>query len=328
MTLRSARRPISEQTNKKEVFMTTRNQRMQTGRIAPLILTLAFAGSLAFGQVTAIRGKILDPEKKPLANVTVTILDSSTGAKFVVKSNKSGSFMRYGIPPATYKVTMELEGYFPLEFPIQVEFGDNKENEFTLEKIPPKISEDPDLAEAMKYLQESNYEKAIEFFQKGAAKFPQSVEIFYNLGVSYLRLGRVDEAISSLEKAVSLKPDLLEPYYALGECYFTKGDSEKALATFKKALEIQPDNGKVYYNLGIVYYKKDMTDEAISHFEQAKRLSPDFSSAWYQLGLAYIKKGDFPRAVENLEKFLTLEPNSPEIGTVRKMIEELKKQIK
>ena len=308
--------------------MISRNQKTLTGRVLLLILTLIFSGGLALGQDTVVRGKVLDAEKKPLPSVKITLQDSSTGAKFVVNSKKDGSFMRFGVPPALYKVTMELEGYFPLEFPLQVNFGDNKENVFTMEKVPPKISEDPDLAQAMKYLQESNYEKAIEFFQKGAAKFPQSVEIPYNLGVSYLRLGRVDEAISSLEKAISLKPDLLEPYYALGECYFTKGDSEKALATFKKALEIQPDNGKVYYNLGIVYYKKDMTDEAISHFEQAKKLSPDFSSAPYQLGLTYIKKGDFAKAIENLEKFMELEPNSPEIGQVKKMIEELRKQIK
>ena len=308
--------------------MILRIQRTLTGQVLLLILTLAFAGGFSFGQDTVVRGKIMDPGKKPLQNVTVTLQDSSTGVKFVLKSKKDGSFMKYGVPPARYQVTLELEGYFPLEFPLQVNFGDDKENALIMDKVPPKISDDPDLAEAMKYFQESKFEQAIEYFQKGAAKFPQSVEIPYNLGVAYLRSGRVDEAVSTLERAISLKPDLLEPYYALGECYFTKGDSEKALATFKKALELQPDNGRVYYNLGIIYYKNDMTDEAINYFEQARRLSPDFSSTFYQLGLTYIKKGDFGKAVENMEKFLVLEPNSPDAGPVKKMIEELKKQIK
>jgi tetratricopeptide (TPR) repeat protein len=308
--------------------MISRTQRMLTGLVFLLILTLAFAGSLAFAQNTVIRGKITDPEKKPLPNVTVTLRDSSTGVKFVVKSKKDGSFMKLGIPPARYQVTLELEGYFPLEFPLQVNFGDDKENAFTMEKVPPKIGDDPDLAEAMKYFQESKYEEAVKYFQKGAAKFPRSVEIPYNLGISYLRSGRVDEAIASFEKAISLKPDLIDPYYALGECYFNKGDSDKALATFKKALELQPDSGRVYYNLGIIYYKNNMTDEAINYFEQAKKLSPDFTSTFYQLGLAYIKKGDFVRAIENLEKFLALEPNASEAAATKKMIEELKKQIK
>lgn len=38
-------------------------------------------------------------------------------------------------------------------------------------------------------------------------KIPDSVEIYYNLGLSYLRNGDIDEAILSFEKAIELKPD-------------------------------------------------------------------------------------------------------------------------
>jgi len=288
---------------------------------------LAGAAPFARAQQVIVKGKVVDPSGAPLANVKISLLDPTNGAKFSLKTKKDGSFLKIGMPVAAYKATLELEGYIPLETAIRADFGEGEELKFTLEKIPPKISEDPDLAEGLKYFQAGDFAKAIEFFEKGSAKFPDSVEVNYDLGVSYLRSGRTDEAIARLQKALALNPKLIEAYFALGECHFAKGETQNALDAFSRALEIDPKNAQVHYNLGITYYNNGRADEAIAAFEKARELKPDFTSTYYQLGLSFIKKGDFAKAIESFEKFLSLEPNAPEAESIRTMIEELKKQL-
>ena len=294
-----------------------------------LIFVSFLAGGAPFArtQDIVVKGRVVDPGGGPLPNVRVTLLNPTTGAKFSLKTKKDGSFLKLGMPTGAYQVKLELEGYLPLETAIRVEFGKTEEQKFTLEKVPLKMSEDPDLAEGLKYFQAGDFNKAIEFFEKGSAKFPESVEVNYDLGVSYLRSGRTEEAIARLQKALALNPNLIEAYFALGECYFAKGESQNALDAFSRALEIEPGNAQVFYNLGIVYYNNDKTDEAVLSFEKAKELNPKFTSTYYQLGLALIKKGDFAKAIEAFEMFLSLEPSAPEAESTKKMIEELKKQI-
>lgn len=300
------------------------------GKFFPFLIFVSiwsFFPNLTLGQRTVVEGFVVDQDNNPLKNVKITFLDPARGFKFVLKSRKEGKFLKIGIPPSTYKITAELKGYFPLEAEFRVKIGKNLPFKLTLEKIPPKIEEDKDLAEGMKFFQEANFEKAIEFFKKAAEKFPDSVEANYNLALSYLRAGHTDEAIAHLEKLTELKPDMVEAYFALGECYFSKGESEKALQAFSKALEFQPDNSRVYFNIGIVYYKNNKIEEAIGSFKKSKELDPNFASAYYQLGLAYINKGDLEKAIENLEKFLSLEPEALEAGATKAIIEELRKQI-
>ena len=106
-----------------------------------------------------------------------------------------------------------------------------------------------------------------------------------------------------------------------------QGETQNALDAFSRPSRFQPDNAQVYYNLGIIYYNNNKTDEAVLSFEKAKELNPKFTSTYYQLGLTLIKKGDFAKAIEAFEKFLSLEPSAPEAESIKKMIEELKKQL-
>lgn len=279
------------------------------------------------GQESPIKGIVKDKLGRPLPDVKITLTDLESGNKFTLKSNKEGKFVKFGIPQAEYKIAAQLEGYFPYKSSLVVIFGKEENLEISLEKIPPKLDDDKDFQEGVNFFKQGRYKEAHEYFAKVAARFPESAEIHYNLGVSELRGGQSDEAIAELEKTVTLKPDLTEAYFALGECYFSKGENDKAIQTFSRSLEIKGQNAKSYYNLGIVYYKLDKVEEAISAFEKAIELEPAFSSAYYQAGVANIKKGDLKKALQYLEQFLKQEPNAPEAPQVKTMIEELKKRI-
>jgi len=302
------------------------NGQSRWSRLSLFVFCPLFFISSLFSQESIIKGRVTDKQNNPLANVQITLLDVSRGTKFTLKTKKDGSFFKVGIPPAAYKVNLTLEGYYPFDSQLRVDIGQEQVLNFTLEKIPPKIGDDPDFKEGMKYFEAGNLEAAINSFRKAVEKIPESIEANYNLAICYLRLEKVEEAINQLEKIIALRKDIPELYLALGEAYFKRGENEKAVTSFKQALELQPDNYRIFYDLGIIYYKNDQLTEAIASFDKAIALNPQFSSAYYQEGLAFIKQGDYPRAIEALEKFLQLEPEAREAPQVKVILEELKKK--
>lgn len=280
-----------------------------------------------YGQDTVVRGVVTDQEGTPIKNAKITFMDPDRGYKFNLETDKKGKFIKAGIPAASYKVTIQVEGYFPFESQIIIMFGTVENMTIELERIPPNLNEDKDFTEGVEFFNERKYDEAIASFKRVIDKFPSHIEGYYNLGLTYLRKGDRERAIEFLKKAVELKPSGIDPYLVLGESYFSAGDSERAEDNFKIAVELQPENPKAYYSLGIVYYKLDKTEEALLAFDKAIELNAELSSAYYQAGLSSIKISDYKRAIKYFEDFLRLEPKAPEADQVKTMIEELKKRI-
>jgi superkiller protein 3 len=290
-----------------------------------LLLLCLLRGSS--GQEGAVRGLVRDPAGQPLKDVKVTFTDTGSGNRFSFKTNKEGKFLKFAMPQAEYRVQAELEGYKPFVTILFIVFGKEENVEIVIEKIPPKIDEDKDFVEGVNLFKQAKYKESAEFFEKAAARYPDSPEVLYNLGVSALRDGNVDRAIAVLDRALELKPDMVEASFALGEGYFNKGEKDKATEAFARAIDFQPTNAKAYYNMGVIYYKFDRLDEALAAFQKSMELEPDYSSAFYQAGLVSVKKGDLKGALQYFETFLKIEPDAPEASQVKIMIEELKKQL-
>jgi Tfp pilus assembly protein PilF len=299
---------------------------------ALFIAVLAFIGlllpAIAAGQEGIIKGTVVDGEGNPLKDARIILTDLTSGNKFTFKSGKDGKIFKVGIPPGSYKLTVELEGFLPYEQPFHVTFGGQHVLNVTLEKIPPKIDEDKDFIEGTAFFKEARYAEAAASFEKVTALYPEVAAAHFNLGLSAVRAGRKDLGLASIENAVLLDPNMIEAYFVLGEEYFALGDRDKSQAAFDKAIALDPANPKAHYNLGIIFYKAGRLDEALASFRKAIELDPGFSSAHYQAGLVSVGKGEFAAAVACFTRFLEVEPNAPEAGQVKAMIEELKKQIK
>lgn len=310
----------------KEVLMRFRLKGCQFTWTFLVLSTLFIFPFLNLAQEVVVGGTVADRDENPLKNVKIVFTDKDRGTKFTMKSNKNGKFMKVGIPPALYVISVDLEGYYPLESEYRVNIGSNKGLKLILEKVPPKVEQDPDIAEGTRLFQEGKFSEAILTFQKALEKYPDSVEANYGLALSLVRAGKVDEAIAYLEKVKELKPEMVETYLALGESYFKKGENDKALSYFHKALEIDPNNAEIYYNIGIIHYQNDLTEEAIKNLTTSKSLDPKYAPTWYELGLCYIKMGETEKAIHNLEGFLEMEPDSPLAAQVKNILDALKKQ--
>jgi tetratricopeptide (TPR) repeat protein len=281
---------------------------------------------LSFAQESVAEGIVTDEQGKAIKNARLTLLNPATGLKFALKTDKDGKFMKVGIPAATYKVTVEAEGFLTLESLFTIRFGMRENLEIKLKKsVSPT---DKNMTEGSDLFRAGKYDQAIESFKGVVEKYPANYEGYFNLGLSYMKKKETDSAITALEKAAELNPQSLDAVFALGESYFVKGNIEKALQSFSRAIELKPESYTAHYDLGLAYYKLNKNEEALAQFDKAIELKPNGASGYYQAGLAAIRLESSDRAIKYFEGFLKLEPDAPEAAQVRTMIDELRKRIK
>lgn len=169
-----------------------------------------------------------------------------------------------------------------------------------------------EITSARLYLQQKNYDKAIETLQDEVAKNPQSAEGFYLLGYVYGEKGDIAKMSENFDKSLEISDQFKKEIndsrnyhwannFNAGVAYFNKAaqataeDTTKMLFNqsiekFQSAILAQPDSVDTYKNLTFAYLNAGRTEEAI---EPLKKLVEDGGSAdsYSMLGEIYITQG-------------------------------------
>jgi len=283
-------------------------------KVAVRILVLSFLAvfffpALGLGQeegedMAQLAGRVLDLEKKPIAQVEIQLKHQGTGQALSIKTNKKGEFTFRRLFPGKYSLTTVKEGYKSIYQELELEAGASRRVEIDLAREP---------SEEQKKRQE-----ALALFQNG---------------VSLAQENKIDEAIEAFRKAVELKPDLGEAYINLGLLFFRQDKTDEAEKVLLKALELKPEDPKIKEALANIYFEKakellqlDKIDEALEKLKLSSGFNPNYPFTNYLLGYAYTQKGMKEEAIKSFEAFLQSEPNAPQAGKVKEILENLKKQ--
>jgi tetratricopeptide (TPR) repeat protein len=174
---------------------------------------------------------------------------------------------------------------------------------------------DPAFTSGKVYLQQKDYDNAIEQLKIAIKNSPNAWEPHMWLGRTYAETDRLEEASENLHRALELAPD----EKAVSECenaiayymqHFRNEGNEKmeaaqyeaALDDYEKALVIDPDNGTVWVNLGAAYQNLGDYDQAIDAYERARELDPENEDIVGYLLDAY-----------NYDKIEAIDPNYPDL---------------
>jgi Carboxypeptidase regulatory-like domain len=81
--------------------------------LLPLVLVLlTAAGSLySQGYFGTVSGEITDPTKAFVPGAQITLVDQKKGYQFTATSDKNGRYVFSSIPPGTYSVSAEMQGF-------------------------------------------------------------------------------------------------------------------------------------------------------------------------------------------------------------------------
>ena len=173
-----------------------------------------------------------------------------------------------------------------------------------------------ELTSAKLYIQQKNYDKALDVLKKDVEKNPQSDEGYFLMGGIYAEKGQFDKMVEDYNKSLAISPKFAKEItdrkihywanqYNAGAEFFkriTKNkdiDSVKVLLdksglALENAVMILPDSAGAYLNLAYVYLYQKEYDKAIKPLEKyaAGGKTPDGSTL---LGKIYYDKGIIAR---------------------------------
>jgi tetratricopeptide (TPR) repeat protein len=286
-----------------------------------------------------IYGKVLDPQKNPIAGVEIRLQDVNTSRSYNIKSNKEGEFKFVGLPHGVYKVVFKKEGYATKEDEWKFETPQDRMQKVEVPAVvlvsQAQIQEverlkemQSEVKEAAEKIKQKDFDGAISLSKKVLEKNPKDPNALYLIGISYARKKMYAEAGDSLTQVTQLNPNFPPAYFELGVCYQQQNELNKALEYYQKTLDLDTANVDSAYNSGLILFGQNRVDEALARFEKALSLKPDDPAFLEMAGRCYIHQANFQKAIDYLEKAKTGYADPEKTKFLDELITKLKEQIK
>jgi len=142
------------------------------------------------------------------------------------------------------------------------------------------------------YIQQKNYEKAIEVLQKEIEKNPQSDEAYFLMGRAYAELNDMEKMADAFDKSLSISNKFAEDIKEY-RSYYWANSFNKGVNLFNRGNQsTDKDSAKIYYDLSIKNYK------------DAIMIIPDSTETYRNLAFVYLTTGQNEESIEPLKKLI------------------------
>jgi tetratricopeptide (TPR) repeat protein len=131
------------------------------------------------------------------------------------------------------------------------------------------------------FLDSTNYDRAIEHYEKAIEVDSNYFDAYFNLGIAYSGKMDYDKSIEYYNKALSLKDTVADTYFVLGELYNEKQDYDSAIKIIKKGLSFKPDSPDQYYFLGYLYQQKGNQIYPFTYIRKAAQLGDSIAQHYF-----------------------------------------------
>jgi tetratricopeptide (TPR) repeat protein len=291
-----------------------------------LFLLLGFSSFLP-AAISMVRGYIKDTAGVPLAGVRLFLVSAgNSSVKFELETDESGYFVKNGLTDGMYRLTVEREGFLPVQTTIWLKPGDLYEADFKLEVLKPGLSETSagSIVTSNKLMRAGKYDEAVEKLNQAIEAEPGSFILYYYRARIYEKKSDSDRAIEDFKKSLQMKPDFLLALSALGLRYARREEFSEAVYYFKKAFDLNLTDTFSLYNYGACLIHRGSVPEARRVFERVVQLESGYAEAYFQLGMIHLGMNDNARARECLGIFVRLEPGNRNAAVARDILRTLK----
>ena len=183
-----------------------------------------------------------------------------------------------------------------------------------------------ELTSAKLYIQQKNYDKALNTLHKEVAKNPKSDEGWYLLGNVYGELGKFDSLVIAYDKSLAVSKkyeseiNQSKMYYwansfNAGVSYFQRGNKatdkdsvkiyyDKSIDAFTTGTKLEPDSADTFKNLAFVYMSAGKNEEAIKPLKKLVQLNNELDGYKY-LGQIYYTLGTMSKSAYSTSNDIT-----------------------
>ena len=167
------------------------------------------------------------------------------------------------------------------------------------------------------------------------AKFQEALNLDPNLRASLvglatagLKIGRNAEAATAAEAILKADPGNAQALRLRYNACLALGDAERLADALAGLAAVEPTVAKNgLLKLAFDAYDANDRARAKDRFLKVIQIDPNQPLAHYYLALVYVNEGNTAEAKTHLEKFIALSPNTPEAGTAREMLKQIKAAI-
>lgn len=130
----------------------------------------------------------------------------------------------------------------------------------------------PDYAEKAAALQEEQQTFLLTAMKKRSEKYPNDLQIKFELGQLYFQAGKISEAIQEFQKAQANQHRRVQALTYLGKCFALRGLPDVAARTLQNAINekavFDAEKKELIYSLGTVLEQMGKAEQAIEQFKQ------------------------------------------------------------
>jgi tetratricopeptide (TPR) repeat protein len=184
------------------------------------------------------------------------------------------------------------------------------------------------VGQALKNLQQENYEEALVQLTEAWQKGVHTPEKAFYMGVVYRRLLNYPKAQQFLEEALRLRPNYLEARSLLADTLLALERLDQALPHLKELERAGYQPAQTAMLLGVVATKQKRYQEAVAYFQKAQADPALAQEAKFQLGLALAAQNRLQEAQKTLKETINLAPKTITAGFAERYAALLERRIK
>jgi Flp pilus assembly protein TadD len=167
-------------------------------------------------------------------------------------------------------------------------------------------------------LQQKDYKKAVELFQKATTAYPEYDAAYDNLGVALMNQGQADKARTAFEHAVQLNDKNADADRNYSRLLISDEQYVAAKELLQKALMVEPQDPSSLILLAIAQLRTGDYDGALLSALKVHHLSHEgYAVAHYVAGRAFENKHELQNATTEYQMYLRESPDGPEANQVR-----------
>lgn len=152
---------------------------------------------------------------------------------------------------------------------------------------------------------------ALFAFEEAVKRAPTEPEARLGRGLARAKVGDTNGAHTDLLRAAELAPRDAAPRLALGDLFRDRGDHPRAVRHYRMALQQQKHDPAGWVKLGNALYRLARYRKALAAFDQAIALKRDLAAAHNGRGAALLALKEVDPAVEALRRAAQLDPGDP-----------------
>jgi tetratricopeptide (TPR) repeat protein len=172
--------------------------------------------------------------------------------------------------------------------------------------------------------EDENYLKeAITYLTMAYKLYPDSPQVYNNLGVVELERGNVEAAEKYFHRSLAIHPGYFAAYNNLASIYLRRGETEEAIKLMREAIASSPGDQFAYNTLARMLMGQEDYAGAEDALKKALRIDKRYSEARHSLGKLYLKLGRGQEALEQFTLALRYQPNDDIARNKMELIKQL-----